>query len=84
MRIGNQKRHHEEPGYFRMKNNEKDKLQASERKRLIRSGTQGIFRDLYIFCQILFSQFILFLFLTIKNKIKFVFIGINIKNVTNC
>lgn len=44
MRIGNQKRHHEEPGYFRMKNNEKDK--ASERKRLIRSGTQGIFRDL--------------------------------------
>lgn len=46
MRIGSQKRHHEEPGYFRMKNNEKDKLQASERKRLIRSGTQGIFRDL--------------------------------------
>lgn len=49
MRIGNQKRHHEEPGYFRMKNNEKDKLQASERKRLIRSGTQGISRDLYFF-----------------------------------
>lgn len=43
MRIGNQKRHHEEPGYFRMKNNEKDKLQASERKRLICSGTQGFF-----------------------------------------
>lgn len=60
MRIGSQKRHHEEPGYFRMKNNEKDKLQASERKRLIRSGTQGIFCDLYFFCQILFSQFILF------------------------
>lgn len=72
MRIGNQKRHHEEPGYFRMKNNEKDKLQASERKRLIRSGTQGIFCDLYFFCQILFSQFILFLFSIIKNIIKFV------------
>lgn len=72
MRIGNQKRHHKEPGYFRMKNNEKDKLQASERKRLICSGTQGIFRDLYFFCQILFSQFILFLFSIIKNIIKFV------------
>lgn len=30
MRIGNQKRHHEEPGYFRMKNNEKDKLRLKE------------------------------------------------------
>lgn len=63
MRIGNQKRHHEEPGYFRMKNNEKDKLQASERKRLIRSGTQGIFRDLYFFLSDTFwSIYLIFIF----------------------
>lgn len=63
MRIGNQKRHHEEPGYFRMKNNEKDKLQASERKRLIRSGTQGIFRDLYFFWSDTFwSIYLIFIF----------------------
>lgn len=63
MRIGNQKRHHEELGYFRMKNNEKDKLQASERKRLIRSGTQGIFRDLYFLLSDTFwSIYLIFIF----------------------
>lgn len=63
MRIGNQKRHHEEPGYFRMKNNEKDKLQASERKRLIRSGTQRIFRYLYFFLSDTFSSiYLIFIF----------------------
>lgn len=66
MRIGNQKRHHEEPGYFRMKNNEKDKLQASERKRLIRCGTQGIFRDLYFFLSDTFWS--IYLFFIFHNK----------------